>query len=277
MGNGWISGLSIDANGVPQVINTVKDDTFTRWENGLAITPDGKYLYATDDWLNVFAYAIDQTTGALTLIEKHTGVGLNTYGITATNKYVYVTDERNGNVTRLTINADGSLSGGSVAVDISGATTPKVDPSGQYVFVSTSAENKLYGYRINQTNGALTSVGTANLNGTCNGADAIAFSVDARFMYVNSWDCGVHALSFDLSTGAAVELSTSPYTKDSSNGDISADGSVVVDPSNNFVYVATASRVGVLAFRRDTSDGTLTPIGVMPTQAQYPTGMAVTF
>ncbi|MDB5135307.1 MAG: lactonase family protein [Mucilaginibacter sp.] len=81
----------------------------------LHITPDGKFLYATDrlDASQLLVYAIDQETGQLTFIERHTTNGKNPrdFAIDPTGNFLVVANQNSDNILVFKINKDtGTLS-----------------------------------------------------------------------------------------------------------------------------------------------------------------------
>ncbi len=99
----------------------------------------------------------------------------------------------------------------------------------------------------------------------------IAFSIDNKFMYVTDSVNGVHALSFDASTGAVSELGASPYA----NAQGSAHG-VVVDPSNSFVY-SDDHCMNISGWTRSQSSGALSNLVTTTTSGGDVCTVAVTY
>jgi len=100
--------------GKPKEVQSVKmlPDGF-KGTNGAAaihITPDGKYLYATDrlDASAILAYSINPENGQLTFIERHTTYGKNPrdFAIDPTGSYVIVANQDSDNIVVFKINKE---------------------------------------------------------------------------------------------------------------------------------------------------------------------------
>jgi len=86
--------------------------------NGAAaihITPDGKFLYATDrlDASSILAYAVNQETGELTFIERYSTYGKNPrdFAIDPTGSYLLVANQNSDSIYEYKINKEtGKLS-----------------------------------------------------------------------------------------------------------------------------------------------------------------------
>ncbi len=253
-----VAAFSLNSSGTPTGITSANMTTTSGcdWTQGVAITPDGKYLYAaeTDSWISVFA--IDQSTGALTAKTGfHTG-GSELIGIAATDSYVFAADLTTDHVYIEKIGSDGTLTAvTSVAVPSTDQlASAALDVTGKYLYVGDRV-GKLFGYSVG-SDGSLTALAGNPVSLAAGGSSAtaewqIAFSLDNKFIYVADASNGVHALSFDESTGAASELSASPYA----NAGNSAHG-VVVDPSNQYVY-SDSHCTNIAGWVRDTSTGAL--------------------
>ena len=105
-------------NGKPKEVQSVKmlkpDFKGTNGAAAIHITPDGKYLYATDrlDASAILAYSINPENGQLTFIERHTTYGKNPrdFAIDPTGKYVIVANQDSDNIVVFKINqANGTL------------------------------------------------------------------------------------------------------------------------------------------------------------------------
>jgi len=270
-----MAAFSLSSAGAPTGITSahMTSSAGCDWNQGFTITPNGKYLYAADadPWISVFT--IDQTTGALTAEAGNLTGGSTLIAIAATDSYVYAADNPTNTIYVYKINSDGTLTAvtsKSVSSTYNLASAA-LDRTGKYLYVGDTA-GRLYGYSVG-SDGSLTSLGSPiTLQGTSPNAEwQIVFSVDNKFMYVSDTGKGVHALTFDASTGAAAELSASPYQ--------TAGGGthgVAVDPSNKFVY-SDDHYVNIAGWARDSTTGALS--GRMDTTSSggVVVGVAVTY
>jgi DNA-binding beta-propeller fold protein YncE len=130
-----------------------------------------------------------------------------------------------------------------------------VDPSGRFVYVTSYDSNEIQAFTINQTTGALTSVGTTNT-----GVFNYHLTVDpsGRFVYVTSYySTTVQAFTINQTTGALTSVgatNTGFYTDH-----------LTVDPSGRFVYVTSYYSNTVQAFTINQTTGALTSVGTTNT------------
>lgn len=231
--------------------------------NSVAVDPTGKFAYVANSGTNnVSMYAINGTTGALTLIGRiDAGIGPASVAVDPSGKFVYVANESNfdslvGNVSRYTIDStSGALTsvGSPVAADF-GAHSVSVDPLGKFAFVANDGIYQETGgslsmYTINATTGALTPTGTIDgvpfEGGLLACPDlcapySVAVDPSGNFAYVANAGGPAPTLvsmwTINTSTGALNFIGT-----------VAAGGrsvSVAVHPSGNFAYVASESDPG---------------------------------
>jgi 6-phosphogluconolactonase (cycloisomerase 2 family) len=112
----YVRGFSYDATGNLTQLSTSPYNTFGAKPEGIAIDPQGKYLYVTnygDD--NVSSYSIDPSTGALTLVAGSPFATGNKNGVPnpgpinvtvdPSGQYVYVANYLDGSVSMFSSNA----------------------------------------------------------------------------------------------------------------------------------------------------------------------------
>jgi 6-phosphogluconolactonase (cycloisomerase 2 family) len=195
------------------------------WLRDISITPDGAFLYLLDrintgESNNLTVYAVDATTGALTAgttlpADGMEGMTLDPLGrflylresvsqipaSDTTNLYPYTIDPATGELTPVNINTTGVLSNAASMI---------VEPSGRYAYLlgnfnARPADNHVDAFSIDQSTGALTSIGTPVLvpGGVYGG---MAIDASGRFLFVGNekfsgtFDPGV--LPYDASTFA---------------------------------------------------------------------------
>jgi len=217
-----------------------------------AATPDGKWLYlmvadllGTPALQTLTAYAIDPATGALT-----PGRMLS-----------WTPTEPN----------DPNLPGQSIAID----------PLGRYLYLASVQSTPMQPaatvlpYAINSATGALTPIGPGTQVASQPGQTVGSMVVDpmGRYLYVLDQlnyapaNHTVTALAIDQSTGAVSAIGSASTGSGPNNGD---PGSVVCDPSGQFVYVVDMNSAGTFpaelaAFTISasaSSAGQLIPIGL---------------
>jgi 6-phosphogluconolactonase len=98
------------------------------------ITPDGKYLYATNrlDASEIVSYSINQQTGELTFIERHSTFGKNPrdFAIDPTGKYVLVANQDSDSIFVFRINQnDGTLITTGIRIEVGNPVCLKFAPA----------------------------------------------------------------------------------------------------------------------------------------------------
>ena len=127
------------------------------------------------------------------------------------------------------------------------------DPTGRFVYITSSANATVSQYSINQTTGALTSITTPIAAGA--NATGVACDPTGRFVYVtNAGLATVSMYSINQTTGAltsittAIACNTGPFT-------------LACEPTGRFVYVANYSGSAISQYSINQTTGALTSIG----------------
>ncbi|MFB3918021.1 MAG: lactonase family protein [Terriglobales bacterium] len=237
----------------------------------LAVTPNGKYLYSADyDTGAVTPYEINQTTGALTPLSSLVLSEGELACIAATDSFVYIADyDFPGVIYVAQIGSDGTLTLVDDTTNIAdlaaeeGPESMAIDATGKYLYVG--GWDQIFGFSIG-TDGKLTSLASGAPVALPNGPGGYLYSTtftrDNAFIYMSDSNNGPHAFTFNVSSGAISELTSSPF-----GSDVVTGGSIVVDASNSFVYAAQACGK-IVGFRRDTTTGALTELTGLPATAQ---------
>ena len=151
--------------------------------NGLAITPNGKFLYATNAGAgSVSAYAI--TPNAML----------------------------SGNPEPLTPLTDSPFSAGS------NPATPLVEPTGHYLYVYNSGEQSVEAYSIDQSSGELTEINTYSIDNPdvtgLTGEGGLAIDLSGNYLYVaNPVGLGnISVFSISATDGTLTQLTSSPFS-----------------------------------------------------------------
>jgi probable HAF family extracellular repeat protein len=127
----------------------------------------------------------------------------------------------------------------------------------QYAYVAIADSGQVYGYRLNATNGNLTSLEGSPF-GNYDGLSSIAADPAGRFLYATSQyapnNKNVNAFRIDRLTGSLSPIPGSPF----SAGAVAS--AIAIDPSGRFAYVANFQGNSVSGFKIDQSTGGLLPI-----------------
>lgn len=252
----------------------------------LAVNPKRPVLYAVHADVNqVSAFAINDTTGALTLINRQSSGGDNPVHLSLdpSGRWLVVANYASGNVVVLPVGADGSLGPRSDDVALKGEPGPHrteqsvphphqcpFDPAGRLVVVPDKGLDRLFVFRLDATRGKLVAAEPPSVK-TRSGAGPRHIAFHPRLPYafvINELDSSV--ASYRISEAGALEpLQVQPSIPSSFVGD-STGAAVDVAPSGRFVYVSNRGHDSVGIFRIGESNGVLTPVGWEPTKGPTP-------
>jgi 6-phosphogluconolactonase (cycloisomerase 2 family) len=238
----------------------------------VTLSPDGKHVYVCallDGAINVFSR--NASTGALTFVEAHkdgTGgvTGLDdasTSVVSPDGKHLYVAAFQSDAVAVFSRNAaTGALGfveakrnglGGVTGLD--GARGVAVSPSGNRVFVASSASDAVAVFSRHATTGVLTFVGSSS-TAALDGAAAVAVSRDGRHLYVTAETAdSLSAFSIGPS-GALAEVDVETEQVAHVRGLDRARG-VAITADDRHVVVASEISGALAVFRRDPATGEL--------------------
>ena len=234
----------------------------------VAIDPSGKFLYVAGDIShnNLWAYAINVTTGALTLVPGSPydtaptpyAPGWNVAAVVTDpfSKFLYVASEAGSVLTYKIDSTTGALTAVSSSLYGPGAqpSTMGVDPSGKFVYVTGMRD--VWAYTVDGATGELTNVSGSPFESGFPYEQSLAIDPLGRFVYAaDDNPAGISAYTVDSTTGVLTPIAGSPFAL------ASEPGSMAIDPSGKFAYVASN---GVAAYAVDGANGTLAPISGSP-------------
>jgi 6-phosphogluconolactonase (cycloisomerase 2 family) len=225
----------------------------------LAVDPSGRFLYEPDD-LNpghVYMYSINQTTGDLVSLGAPIATGATPVGVAVDPKgrFVYVANYDGHSVSMYLINqSTGALT--RIGADVATAASSyniTVDPTGRFVYVSNylSTANPVLGsismFSINQTTGALTSIGAEIATGSAAACYGIKVDPTGRFLYVTNFRSATISM---YSINQIMGLLTALTPRTIAAGHEPYD--LAIDPTGRFVYVSNSkdSTVSMYAIRK---------------------------
>ena len=240
--------------------------------HSVAVDPSGKFVYVVNDGAfevtagSIFVYALDATTGALTL----TGNSIScinslcttpfSLAVHPSGKLAYVANEGGSAPTAISAFTIGATTGVFTfigAVPAAGrAIAVSVDPTGKFVYAAntsdtTGSPGSVTAYAIDASTGALTSIGSLPA-GTA--PTSVAVDPTGKFVYVtNSGSNDVSIYDINMTTGALTSI-----------GQVSAGTSpsfVAVDPTGRFAYVTNSGSNDVSMYTINTTTGALTSVG----------------
>ena len=252
---GSISGFSVDPN--TGTLTLVPGSPFPAGANPTSLTsdPSGKFLYEVNDkngatTNNLFAFAINPSTGALTPISGSpfaTGAGTLSVSIDPTGKFLYTANSGGDgtfpalptSISEYTINAmTGALTldtqvGACISTSSDLANFVVADPAAGFLFASTALAS-ICSFSIGPSGNLQPAAGSpfaVNAPGQ-NTLFPRSVAVDpfGEFLFTADGDVSAYSIASD---GRLTQLSGSPYTL----GAATAATSVLADPLDRFLWV----------------------------------------
>lgn len=259
----YLSGELVEVAGSPFATGGSQPQAMGR-------SADGRFLYVANRASNTISvFSIDGSTGVLTPVGLPVATGTYPLSVSATpdGKFLYVANYIGGSVSAYAIDAVGGAL--ALLAEIPTAVSSRflaVDVNSKFLYVTTGG-NVVYGYGINASSGALTSVPASPFTaGTT--AQTIAIDPLGKFLYVtNETSATVIGYTINPVTGALTQTGSPLPTGGLPEG-------VTVDPNGKFVYVASQSANSVAVFEVDPATGSLWASGASPTGVA-PIGVAV--
>ena len=259
----------------------------------LAVHPNHRFLYAVNEVGKykgeksgaVSTFAIDRTTGKLTLLNEVASKGADPCYITVdkTGKYVLVANYTGGSIAVFPVLEDGRLGEASAFIQhIGHGTNPErqegphahsidLSPDNRLAIVDDLGLDETLVYRFDSTKGSLTPndppFAKANPGA---GPRHFALHPNGKFAYVvNEMESTVSVFSYDGAAGVLRPLqTTSTFPKDFSGHN--DDAEIEVHPSGKFLYASNRGHDSIAVFAIDPNQGTLTLIEYAPTNGQTP-------
>jgi 6-phosphogluconolactonase (cycloisomerase 2 family) len=232
----------------------------------MAITPDGNFLYLTDQGKSmVHIFGVDNTDGDLTFSESVAVSDVHSIAMHPTGNFVFIGTESD-EIWAYAINTDnGSLTAveGTPYFSDSGATWVwlQTDPEGNYLF----ATGQDYGavLAIDNVTGGLTELAFTDTGGFF--PKSLVVAPTKPFLYTGNWgDNSIGAFTVD-SAGVVDNVAGMPFAAGVT------PKSVTITADSKYLYVANyvedfavshkAGAATVMAYNVDQSSGALSHIG----------------
>jgi 6-phosphogluconolactonase (cycloisomerase 2 family) len=209
--------------------------------------------------------------GALTALMPPTvATGASPFSVSVelTGQYVYVANYNANTVSQYTIGAGGVLSAVGTGSVMTGShpNGVTIDPANKHAYVANFGDNTVSQYNIGTT-GALTPMSTPTVL-TGSFPASIVISPNGKYAYVADFACtglGCAASQGTISqyTVGAADGALTPMSPAAVNtgSATSQPNSLIVDPTNAFLFVANAGDNTVSQFAIGASSGALTLVG----------------
>jgi 6-phosphogluconolactonase (cycloisomerase 2 family) len=287
-GRGRGEGISVfqrkgegDAWALVQLFKDVADPSF------LKIDRSGRFLYSAHGaGTQATSYAIEQTTGRLTLLNQQPAGGINGVhlDIDATGRFLALANYATGTVVVLPINQDGTLAPHSALVTLTGEPGPHrtqqtsshphhcpFDRTGRYIVVPDKGFDKVFVYRLDAQRGTLVEGTPPSVASRSGAAPRHAdFHPTRPWAYViNELDSTMTTYQFEPDKGVLKPIQVITTLPPSYTGNNST-AEVWVAPSGRFVYGSNRGHDSIVIFAIDQATGELTPVGWESTQGRTP-------
>lgn len=273
-----------DASGSLEHVQTVGDIVNPSF---LAATDDGRYLYAVCEEAGgaVAAFSRDAETGKLTPLNSQSseGAGPCYVSVDASGRYALVANYGAGSIAALPIDSDGSLQPASSAVQHEGSSVNPdrqqeahahmiaSTPDGKFVLASDLGMDKIVGYSLDTSSGALIPMEQAGATARRGaGPRHFAFSPDGATVYViNELNSTLTVYDYDKKTGALNDRQTLSALPEGYEGE-SWCAQVLVSPDGRFVYGSNRGHDSIAIWQADTESGEVTSLGQTSTEGEWP-------
>jgi 6-phosphogluconolactonase (cycloisomerase 2 family) len=201
------------------------------------------------------------TSGLPNLVTNSGSATPTSTSTAGTGSLAFVSNFGAGNVASFTRNTTTGALTRTATIAAGAKSGPKglgLASGGGFLYVANRADNNIYEFAVNKSNGVLTPLSPASVsNGSGSGPDEIAINPAGTFLFVTGFKNGtVTSYSINTSTGQLTKV-TGKVT-----GLVNPFG-IAVDSTGSFVFVADNGSGLVFSFKIN-ANGTLTEINSVP-------------
>lgn len=268
----------------------------TRNPTYVTFSPSGRNLYAVNELYQfqgqpagaVSAFAIDATSGQLTLLNQVTARGTGTCHavVDATGRNLLAANFGSGSVVVFPLDPDGALQPAS-AFEQDNGTGPhprqagphahafNLTPDNRFALASEFGSDRLLIYRFDAAGGKLTPASPPELKLAPGSAPRhLAFHRDGKTAYsVNEIDNTITVIAYDAAAGTFRILETVPTLPADFTGRNTA-AEVVVHPTGRFLYASNRGH-HTLAVFAIAADGRLRSLAHVPSGGRTARGFSI--
>jgi uncharacterized repeat protein (TIGR01451 family) len=232
--------------------------------NAVAVSSDGRHLYATSFDGAVVVFSRDNSSGKLSLVQIVKNSDLDNNGLNGAsavlvspdNKHIYVAsaidnavvvftrEQTTGQLTLVEIQQDG-INGGD---GLGGANALAMSSDNLRLYVTASQDNAITVFARDVNSGVLTFLGMQQQGLTT--PTQVALSQDNVFIYVTNSN-SVSRFTRNPIQGELAYVDTLSSSEEIAA--LSGAQSITISPDNNHAYVASRDSSALLAFSRDAS------------------------
>ena len=263
----------------------------------LAIHPNHRFLYAVNEDNqyegqpvgSVSAFAINSVTGQLRLLNRVSskGTGPCHVSLDHTAKWLFVSNYAGGSLAAFPVHDDGSLGEATNFFQHvgSGANPQRqagphahvavVSPDNRRVLVADLGLDEILSYRLDRTAGLTPDTPPFTKVAPGTGPRHVVFSGNGQFVYsLNELASNIIVFRYDAASGALTELQTIKTLPDDFTG-ANSTAEIELYPGGKFLYASNRGHNSIAIFGVDSTKGTLTALGRVPTQGKTPRNFAI--
>jgi 6-phosphogluconolactonase (cycloisomerase 2 family) len=244
---------------------------------GVAVTPSKKFLYSFfASFSEIQGFAISGPQFVLAPLKNtpftpHFLGSVDSMALHPTGSFLYVVQSFS-TIEEQSVNpVTGDLTFVSDTSEQADLRMPVIEPAGKFLYVIELTGSRIFAYRINQTDGMLSTLAGSPFALPAGSHPSIGVTDSSgKFLYVTLSAGGVAAFAIDSSSGTLTAVPGSPFSTSSDPVFLAAH------PAGNFVYVCN-SNGSIDGFAADTTTGSLTPVAGSPfaTTAGAPGNIAI--
>lgn len=280
-----------------QTFNQIQQVEDKEGPNFQWLHPNGEVLYSAnnqsvdgyDDYGSAAAFAIDQETGELSLLNSQPSMGSGPAHVSVDprGRFVYLSNYGGGNLAVYPIEDDGSLGEAVDVVQHEGSSVHDrqgsaymhsaiPSPDGRFLYASDLGIDKVKIYAVNEETGELSPAETPYVEiEPGSGPRHFRIHPTGEFAYsVEELSSTITVLSLDSQTGALetiqrVDMVPEDFEDDSWAADIH------ISPDGQFVYASNRGHNSLAIYSVDQSTGELELVGHEPTRGDHPRNFAI--
>lgn len=267
--------FAVNSDGTLTLENTT---SFSFYPTGFSIDPLGQYLYTDVNDVaggatgtsSLYAYSIDQTTGALTLLNGAPfNLPLGTFGYISFNpsgNFAYIANLVSDTISEYAVNRQTGALSTSATFVITPCSAPmalQFSPDGTHAYATCeTSDSPVIAYSV-AADGSLTQTGSASAGAN---PQHLLVGPSGHYLYITNYSSSSSNLLnvYKLGSKGSITLKNQIASRVEANSMAIIGGSSPVQSTTTSAFVASSGDSKITPYTVN-SDGTLTPGTVLPT------------